>query len=91
MSLSFRCYPGRQLYRFTTVLLYISLLAFGSTGLAELLYVEYSVEVIPYGNHSLIHFDWKESGQKSGRLRHSQVYTSDLSLKKISDWVAAHL
>jgi len=66
-------------------ILYFSLRTLGSTKLAELLYIDYSVEVVPYGQHDIAHLDWKELGELSGKLRHSEVYTSAVALQKLSD------
>jgi pimeloyl-ACP methyl ester carboxylesterase len=60
-----------------TILLYLSLRVFGSVRLTELL----------YGEHNIIHLDWKEIGEQSRELRHSEVYTSDSALQKLSDWI----
>ena len=68
------------------LVIFASLRTFGSTQLAEMLYIEHSVEVLPQGNHQLIHLDWKDLRFGSG-LRHSQVYSSSRALKSLTDWV----
>jgi hypothetical protein len=69
------------------VVIFAGLRAFGTTELAEILYVDHSVEVLPYGDHELIHLDWKQV--KSG-LMHS-THSSASALQKSGKWVSEHV
>jgi SPW repeat len=70
------------------ILIFAGLRAFGTTELAEILYVDHSVEVLPYGDHGLIHLDWKQV--KSG-FTHSQTHSSASALQKVAKWVSEHV
>jgi hypothetical protein len=69
-------------------LIYICLLAFGSIRLTELLYIESSVEVVPYGAHTLVLLNWKDIKDRSRNFRHSAIYSSSAALETISAWLA---
>jgi pimeloyl-ACP methyl ester carboxylesterase len=66
---------------------YACAIAFGARGITELLFVESSVELVPYGAHKLVHLDWNELGDRSNTLRHSEVYSSPAALEIISNWL----
>lgn len=69
-------------------LIILCLLAFGSAGLTELLFIETSVEVLPYGRHTLHHLDWTAIPDNETGLRHSAVCSSEQATREISQWLA---
>lgn len=66
------------------LLLFASLRAFGSTELTQVLYVDLSVEILPYGDFQVVNLNWQpvEKG-----LMHSQAYASDQALDRLVRWV----
>jgi hypothetical protein len=66
------------------LMIYLGLRSFGSRELAEILYVDHSVEVLPHGDHKLIHLDWKQV--KTGLL-HTRIHSSPAALQAVARWV----
>jgi hypothetical protein len=65
--------------------------AFGSSQLVELLYIERSVETVPYGDYTLCYLDWNKLGNETSGLGHSAVCESKWSLEEISKWICLQI
>ena len=66
--------------------LFISLRLFGPVNVVAPLFVEYSVEIVPYGAQHLMHLNWQRAAVDFESLWHSAVYTSNFALESLTDW-----
>lgn len=65
--------------------------AFGWSGLSASFFLEFSVEPLPFGSHSLIHIDWKHGTHAVVGLMHSCTYTHPCAIKHLKEWVGTTL
>jgi hypothetical protein len=67
----------------------IVLWSFGWLGFLDSLFLEVSIEPVPYGSYTLHHLDWSQN--RAGALNHSLTYRNALALDALQDWILRSL
>jgi hypothetical protein len=70
-----------------------ALISFGWINLVDALFLDFSIEPLPYGSHVLNHVDWspRMGASVAAGLNHSVTYTNPQALAIIEGWVVQTL